>query len=128
VHTICELRTERAQLDMQLIVARVAAAATVASEASKWTSFEAAWQPAEDRATTAHTAAAAATTEWDAGVKAGFCRGRGREAPRGHGIRRRGHREGQDHHFYHRSCRPGRRLGCSSREGDARGEGVGVGA
>jgi hypothetical protein len=36
-----ELRAERTQLEMQLVVARVAAAAAVASEASAWTSLEA---------------------------------------------------------------------------------------
>jgi hypothetical protein len=37
-----ELRTERAQLEMQLVVARVVAAAALASEASAQTSLEAA--------------------------------------------------------------------------------------
>jgi hypothetical protein len=56
---------ERAQLEMQLVVARVAAAAAVASEASERTSLEVARQFAEDRATTAQTAATAAATERD---------------------------------------------------------------
>jgi uncharacterized protein YhaN len=43
----------------------VAAAAVVASEASAWTSLEAARQSAEDRSTTAEAAAATAVTEWD---------------------------------------------------------------
>jgi hypothetical protein len=50
---------------MQLVVARVAAAAAVASEESTQTSLEAARQSAEDRATTAQTAVAAAATERD---------------------------------------------------------------
>jgi hypothetical protein len=56
---------ERAQLEMQLVVARVAAAAAVVSEASARTSLEVARQFAEDRATTAQTAATAAVTERD---------------------------------------------------------------
>jgi hypothetical protein len=50
---------------MQLVVARVAVAAAVASEASAWTSLVAARQLAEDRATTAETAVATAATERD---------------------------------------------------------------
>jgi chromosome segregation ATPase len=50
---------------MQLVAARVAVAAVVASEASAWTSLEAARQSAEDRATATQTAAAAAATEQD---------------------------------------------------------------
>jgi hypothetical protein len=50
---------------MQLVVARVAAAAAVASEASAWTSLVAARQLAEDRATTAETAVATAAIERD---------------------------------------------------------------
>jgi hypothetical protein len=50
---------------MQLVIARVAVAAVVASEAYAWTSLEAARQSAEDHATTAQTAAPAATTERD---------------------------------------------------------------
>jgi hypothetical protein len=46
-------------------VARVVAAAAVASEASTWTSLEAAQQSAEDRATVAQIAAAAAAPERD---------------------------------------------------------------
>jgi hypothetical protein len=60
-----ELRVERAQLEMQLVVARVAAATAVESEASVRTSLEATRQSAEDRATAAQTAAAAAATERD---------------------------------------------------------------
>jgi hypothetical protein len=43
-----ELRVERAQLEMQLVVARVAAAAAVASEASMQTTLEAANQSTVD--------------------------------------------------------------------------------
>jgi chromosome segregation ATPase len=50
---------------MQLIVARVVAAAAVASGASAQTSLEAARQSAEDRATTAEAAATTAVTERD---------------------------------------------------------------
>jgi hypothetical protein len=60
-----ELHAEQTQLEMQLVVARVAAAAPVASKASAWTSLEVARQSAEDRATTAETAAATAATEQD---------------------------------------------------------------
>jgi hypothetical protein len=60
-----ELRVERAQLEMQFVVARVAADAAVASEASARTSLEAARQSAEDRTTTAQTAATVAATERD---------------------------------------------------------------
>jgi hypothetical protein len=50
---------------MQLVVARVAADTAVANEASAQTSLEAVRQLAEDRATTAQTAATVAVTEWD---------------------------------------------------------------
>jgi hypothetical protein len=50
---------------MQLVVTRVAAAAAVASEASAWTSLEAARQLVEDHATTSETAVATAATERD---------------------------------------------------------------
>jgi hypothetical protein len=50
---------------MQLVVARVAAATIVVSEASTWTSLETARQLAEDRATTAQTVVTAAATERD---------------------------------------------------------------
>jgi hypothetical protein len=60
-----ELRAEWTQLEMQLVVARVAAVVAVASEASARTSLEAAHQSAEDHATTAETAAATAATERD---------------------------------------------------------------
>jgi hypothetical protein len=48
-----EFRTERAQLEMQLVVVRVAAAAAVASEASAQMSLEATSQLAEDHTTAA---------------------------------------------------------------------------
>jgi chromosome segregation ATPase len=60
-----ELHAERTQLEMQLVVARVAVAGAVASEASVRSSLEVAHLPAEDRATTAETTAAAAATERD---------------------------------------------------------------
>jgi hypothetical protein len=50
---------------MQLVVARVEAAAAVASEVSAQTSFEDTRQSAEDRATAVQTAAAAAAIEGD---------------------------------------------------------------
>jgi chromosome segregation ATPase len=50
---------------MQLVVARVAAVATMVSEASTWASLEAARKSAEDRATTTETAVVVAATEWD---------------------------------------------------------------
>jgi hypothetical protein len=50
---------------MQLVVARVVAAAAVVSEAFVRTSLEAARQSTEDRATSTETVTAAATTEWD---------------------------------------------------------------
>jgi hypothetical protein len=50
---------------MQLVVAQVAAAVAVASEASTRTTLEAAKQSAEDRATATQTTAAAAVTERD---------------------------------------------------------------
>jgi hypothetical protein len=50
---------------MQLVVAQVAAAAVVASEASTWTTLEVAKQSAVDRATATQTAAAAAVVERD---------------------------------------------------------------
>jgi hypothetical protein len=56
---------EQTQLEMQLVVARVAAAGALASEASVRPSLEAARQLAEDRATTAETAAAADATVRD---------------------------------------------------------------
>jgi hypothetical protein len=56
---------EQAQLEMQLVIARVAAAVVVPSEASARTSLEVARQSVEDRATAAQTAAAAAATERD---------------------------------------------------------------
>jgi hypothetical protein len=50
---------------MQLVVARVAAAGAVVSEASARSSLEATRQSAEDQDTTAKTAAAASATERD---------------------------------------------------------------
>jgi hypothetical protein len=50
---------------MQLVTARVAVAAVVASEVSARTSLEAARQLVEDRAVTAKTTAATAVTEGD---------------------------------------------------------------
>jgi hypothetical protein len=51
---------------MQLVVARVIAAAVVVSELTTWMTLEATKQSAEDRATAAQSAAATATTKWDA--------------------------------------------------------------
>jgi hypothetical protein len=61
-----EFRVEQAQLKMQLAVAQVATTAAVASEASMWTTLEAAKQSTEDRATTTLSTAATATGERDA--------------------------------------------------------------
>jgi uncharacterized phage infection (PIP) family protein YhgE len=61
--TVDELRAERAQLEMQLVVGRVATAGAVASEASSRVTLEASRQSAEDRTTVAQAAAATATTE-----------------------------------------------------------------
>jgi hypothetical protein len=61
--TVDELRAERAQLEMQLVVARVATAGAVASEASSRAALEAARQFVEDRATAAPAASATAMTE-----------------------------------------------------------------
>jgi hypothetical protein len=52
-------------MEMQLVMAGVVAVAVVASEASTWTSVEAARQSTEDRASAAQTTATAATTERD---------------------------------------------------------------
>jgi hypothetical protein len=52
-------------MEMQLVVARVAAAAAITSEASTQTSLEASRQSAEDRTIAADTAAATAATERD---------------------------------------------------------------
>jgi cytochrome c5 len=60
-----ELRAERAQLEMQLVVARVAPTMAVASEATTRTTLKAAKRSAEDHATAAQSAAATATTEWN---------------------------------------------------------------
>jgi hypothetical protein len=51
---------------MQLVVARVATAAVVASKVTTQTTLEAAKQSTEDRATAVESAAATATTERDA--------------------------------------------------------------
>jgi hypothetical protein len=56
---------EQTQLEMQLIVARVVAVGTVASETSVRAPLEAARQSAEDRAISAKTGAATAATERD---------------------------------------------------------------
>jgi hypothetical protein len=61
-----DLCAERAQLEMQLVVAQVAVVAAVSSEASTRATLEAAKQSAEDRATVAQSAAATAVTERDA--------------------------------------------------------------
>jgi hypothetical protein len=63
---VSELYAERAQLEMQLVVARVTAAAAVASKASTRTTLEAAKQSVEDRATAPQSAAATVATERDA--------------------------------------------------------------
>jgi hypothetical protein len=60
-----QLRAERTQLEMQLVVAWVAAAGAVASETSARASLEAACQSTEDQAISAETAAAAVATERD---------------------------------------------------------------
>jgi hypothetical protein len=52
-------------MEMQLVIARVAAVGAVASETSARASLEAARQSKEDRAIFAETAAAAAVTERD---------------------------------------------------------------
>jgi hypothetical protein len=61
VRAVSELRAERAQLEMQLVVARVAAAVAVASEVTTRMMLEVAKQSAEDRTTAVHSAAATAT-------------------------------------------------------------------
>jgi hypothetical protein len=60
-----QLRAERTQLEMHLVVARVAAAGAVANETSARVSLEAARQSMEDRAISAETTTAAAVTERD---------------------------------------------------------------
>jgi hypothetical protein len=60
-----KLRVERAQVEMQLVVARAAAATAVVSEASARTSLGVAQQSAEVRVTTAQTAIAVVATERD---------------------------------------------------------------
>jgi hypothetical protein len=60
-----QLRAKRTQLEMQLVVARVAAVGAVASETSARASLDAARQSMEDRAISAETTAAAAATERD---------------------------------------------------------------
>jgi hypothetical protein len=61
--TIDELRAERTQLEMQLVVTRLAAAVVVANEASSRAMLEAALKSVEDRATTTQAAAASVATE-----------------------------------------------------------------
>jgi hypothetical protein len=63
---VSKLSAERAQLEMQLVVARVTATTVVVSELTTWMTLEATKQSAEDRATAAQSAAATATTKWDA--------------------------------------------------------------
>jgi hypothetical protein len=60
---IKELRVERFQLEMQLVVARLDAAGVVASEALSRTAFEAMVKCAENRAMDAQSAATTAMTE-----------------------------------------------------------------
>jgi hypothetical protein len=60
-----QLRGKRAQLQIQLVEARVAAAGVVASETSARASLEAARQSAEDQAISAETATATAIFERD---------------------------------------------------------------
>jgi chromosome segregation ATPase len=60
-----QLRAERTQLEMQLVVARVAAAGAVASETSARASLGVAHRSAEYRAVSAETAAAAVAAERD---------------------------------------------------------------
>jgi hypothetical protein len=60
-----ELHVKRTQLEIRLVMAQVAAAATVAREASAQMSLEAARQLAEDHATAAEIAADTAATERD---------------------------------------------------------------
>jgi hypothetical protein len=60
-----KLHAERTQLEMQLVVARVAATGPMASETSARASLEAARQSAEDRAISVETITAAAATELD---------------------------------------------------------------
>jgi hypothetical protein len=61
-----EFRVELAQLEMQLVVDQVVAAAAVAREMSTRTTLEAAKQSVEDRATAAQSVAATAAGERDA--------------------------------------------------------------
>jgi TolA-binding protein len=61
--TIGELRVEKTQLEMLLVVALLAATGAVANEASTRTALEATVKSAEDRAMTAEAAAASTTME-----------------------------------------------------------------
>jgi hypothetical protein len=64
--TIGELQVEKTQLEMQLVVARLATAGAVANEASSRATFESIAKSAEDRATTVEgrvVAAEAAATK-----------------------------------------------------------------
>jgi chromosome segregation ATPase len=63
VHTIGELRAEKTQMDMQLVVARLAATGVVANEASSRAALEATVKSVEDRATAAEATTASAVME-----------------------------------------------------------------
>jgi hypothetical protein len=65
VRAVDELREKRAQLEMRLVVARVATAVAVVSEASTRAALEIVKQFVKDRATAAQAAAASATMERD---------------------------------------------------------------
>jgi chromosome segregation ATPase len=60
---IGEVRAERTQLEMQLVVARLATAGAVANEASSRATLEATVKSAEDRTTAAKVMATSAATE-----------------------------------------------------------------
>jgi hypothetical protein len=80
---VCQLRAERTQLEMQLVVAQVAAAGAVASKTSARASLEVARQSTEDRAISAETTTAAAATEggtrWRRGLRLPRLRSRSSE-------------------------------------------------
>jgi hypothetical protein len=83
-----EFRVELAQLEMQLVVDQVVAAAAVAREMSTRTTLEAAKQSVEDRATAAQSVAATAAGERDALVMGlALAEAEVVEAPRGRGVR-----------------------------------------
>jgi hypothetical protein len=65
VRAVDELREKRAQLEMRLVVARVATAVAVVSEASTRAALLIVKQFVKDRATAAQAAAASATMERD---------------------------------------------------------------